>query len=218
MLGNFDELSGLAGAPRLQSLALHDVYVYDMSALTSLQNLTSLELYDMSVEPEALESVMKLTELEYLSVYSSFIWGNAQQLLSLPNLKEFNMEDCDAGFDVNSLTPNNKLEVLNMNHAKLYVLENGKWNYGEDDTYLSLSEHTNIFTNYPNLQELYIAEHEIDNIEFAIYLPRVKVLDLTDNYVTNLSALTALTNLKSVMCYNNPIVDDGGLDNKVSME
>lgn len=218
MLGNFDELSGLAGAPGLQSLALHDVYVYDMSALASLQNLTSLELYDMSVEPSALESVMELTGLEYLSINSSFIWGNAQQLLSLPNLKELHMEDCDAGFDVNGLTPNNNLEVLNMNHAKLYVLENGKWNYGEDDTYLSLSEHSSFFMNYPNLRELYVAEHELDNVAFAIYLPHLEVLDITDNYVTNLTTLTLLSDLKIVMCYNNPIVYDAGLGNKVSME
>ncbi len=218
MLGNFDELSGLAGAPELQSLALHDVYVYDMSTLASLQNLTSLELYDMSIEPEALESVMELTSLEYLSVYSSFIWGNAQQLLSLPNLKEFNMEDCDAGFDVDTLIPNNSLEILNMNHAKLYVLEDGKWNYEEDDTYLPLNEHTDIFINYPNLRKLYIAEHEINKVDFAVSLPHLEIFDLTDNYVTDLTPLANLTKLKSIMCYNNPIVNDGGLGNKVSIE
>lgn len=216
LLGNFDELSELTNAPNLQSLALHDVYVYDMTALSALQNLTSLELYDMSIEPVALDSIMTLTDLEYLSIESSYIWGNAQQLLSLPNLKEFNMEECNAGFDLTALVPNESLEILNMNHAKLHALENGKWNYGGDNVYHKLYEHTDIFTNYPNLRELYIAEHEIEHVDFMATLPYLEIIDLSDNYTTDLTPLANLSNLKSVMCYNTPIVNDGDLGKKVS--
>ena len=170
----------------------------------------------MSIEPVALDSIMTLTDLEYLSIESSYIWGNAQQLLSLPNLKEFNMEECNAGFDLTALVPNESLEILNMNHAKLHALENGKWNYGGDNVYHKLYEHTDIFTNYPNLRELYIAEHEIEHVDFMATLPYLEIIDLSDNYTTDLTPLANLSNLKSVMCYNTPIVNDGDLGKKVS--
>lgn len=217
-LGNFEDLSGIVDAPGLTSLSLYDTYAYDLSALASLQNLTSLELYNMSLEPSALQPIMGLTKLEHLSLDGSYIWGNAEELLSLPNLKECYMEDCVAGFEVENLVQNDSLEVLNLNHAELRILENGNWNYNEDTNILSLSEHTDIFKNYPNLRQLYVAEHELDNVQFAASIPYLEVLDLTDNYVTDLTPMAILPNLESVLCYNNPIVNDGGLGSKVSME
>lgn len=218
LLGNFEDFSELQYAPGLKSLTLYDVYAYDFSALASLRNLTSLKLYDMSLEPTALESVMELTNLEYISLDGSYIWGNAEALLSLPHLKEFHMADSVAGFDVANLMPNNSLEVLNLNYAELRALENGKWDYNDDSNILPLSKNTDIFTNYPSLRELYLAEHEIDNVTFAASIPYLEVLELTDNYVTDLTPIAILPNLESVMCYNNPIVNDGGLGSKVCLE
>lgn len=218
LLGNFEDLSGLEAAPELQSLSLQNTYAYDLSVLSSLQKLTSLELYAMSLESTTLETVMELTELEYISLNGSYIWGNAEMLLSLPNLKEFYMENCVAGFDTDHLVPNESLEVLNLNHAELHILENGTWNYGEESVLLPLAEHTDIFKNYPNLQKLYVAEQSLENIQFAASLPYLEVLDLTDNYVTDLTPLALLPNLESVLCHNNPIAKDGGLGAKVSTE
>lgn len=172
----------------------------------------------MSLESTTLETVMELTELEYISLNGSYIWGNAEMLLSLPNLKEFYMENCVAGFDTDHLVPNESLEVLNLNHAELHILENGTWNYGEESVLLPLAEHTDIFKNYPNLQKLYVAEQSLENIQFAASLPYLEVLDLTDNYVTDLTPLALLPNLESVLCHNNPIAKDGGLGAKVSTE
>lgn len=218
LIGNFDDLSELTNAPGLQSLAIYDTYAYDFSALASLQNLTSLELYDMSLEPSVFEPVMKLTNLEYIVLNDSYIWGNAEGLLKLPNLKEFYMSDCTAGFDVTNLEPNTSLEILDINNTELRVLKDGKWDYNDDTNILPLSENTDIFKNYQNLRELYVAGQNLDTVQFAASLPYLEVLDITDNYVTDLTPLAILPNLEYILCYNNPIANDGGLGNKVSQE
>lgn len=218
LLGNFDDFSELANAPGLEALTLYDTYAYDFSALASLHNLKSLELYDMSLEPAVFEPVMGLTNLEYISLDGSFIWGNVEGLLQLPNLREFYMADCTAGFDVENLTQNPALEVLDINNSELRALKDGKWDYNDDTNILPLSDYTESFALYPNLRELYIAGHEIENIDFVTALPYLEILDITDNYVKDLTALSTLNYFQFVMCYNNPIVDDGNLGNKIGFE
>lgn len=218
LLGNFDDFSELKNASGLESLTLYDTYATDFTALESLQRLTSLSLYDMSLEPSVFDSVMKLTNLTSISLDGSYIWGNVERLLSLPNLMEFHMSDCVAGFDVTNLTPNPSLMLIDLNHSQLRALKNGKWDYNDTENILALAKNTDIFKNYENLQELYVAEHEIDNVQFAASLPHLRLLDLTDNYVTDLTPLAILPNLEYVLCYNNPIVNDGGLGYKVRKE
>lgn len=216
LLGHFDDLSELKNAPGLTSLTLYDIYASDFSSLESLQELTSLSLYDMSLEPSVFDSVMKLTNLTSISLDDSHVWGNVEELLSLPNLMEFYMSDCVAGFDVTNLTPNPSLLLIDLNHSQLRALKDGKWDYNDNSNTLSLAKNTDIFKNYENLQELYIAEHEIDSIQFAASLPHLRVLDITDNYVTDLTPLAILPNLECVMCYNNPIANDGGLGSRIT--
>lgn len=216
LLGHFDDLSELKNAPGLTSLTLYDIYASDFSSLESLQELTSLSLYDMSLEPSVFDSVMKLTNLTSISLDDSHVWGNVEELLSLPNLMEFYMSDCVAGFDVTNLTPNPSLLLIDLNHSQLRALKDGKWDYNDNSNILSLAKNTDIFKNYENLQELYIAEHEIDSIQFAASLPHLRVLDITDNYVTDLTPLAILPNLECVMCYNNPIANDGGLGSRIT--
>ncbi len=216
LLGHFDDLSELKNAPGLTSLTLYDIYASDFSSLESLQELTSLSLYDMSLEPSVFDSVMKLTNLTSISLDDSHVWGNVEELLSLPNLMEFYMSDCVAGFDVTNLTPNPSLLLIDLNHSQLRALKDGKWDYNDNSNKLSLAKNTDIFKNYENLQELYIAEHEIDSVQFAASLPHLRVLDITDNYVTDLTPLAILPNLECVMCYNNPIANDGGLGSRIT--
>ena len=218
LLGNFDDLSELANAPGLQSLSIYDTYAHDFSALSSLKNLTSLELYNMSLEPSVFEPIMELTNLEYIALDESYIWGNVEGLLKLPNLKEFYMSGCTTGFDVTNLEPNTSLEILDISNSELRALKDGKWDYNDNSNVLALSEHTDIFKNYQNLRELYIENQNLDSVQFAASLPYLEILDITDNNVTDLTPLAILPNLEYILCYNNPITNDGGLGNKVSME
>lgn len=106
---------------------------------------------------------------------------------------------------------NKSLELLNMNYVKLKSLVDNKWDYqANNENNINLGEHIEIFTKYPNLTELSLSENMINDIGFAQGLKELRVLDITDNYVTDLSPLSELENVEVVLCYENPITSKDG--------
>lgn len=210
-LEHFDDLSELKNVPTLQELILYDIHTDDFSSLTELKELDSLELNDMSIPSSALKYITKLDSLTYIYLDNSLIEGNVQDLLNLPNLNEFYMIDCHAGFDVSNPAPNPCIEIINLNNSRLHTLKNGKWDSNDDTNILALSENTDIFKNYENLKELCLSEQAINNIEFAASLTNLEILNIDNNDVTDLTPLKDLPQLKCVSCLNNPIDNDGGL-------
>lgn len=216
---HYDRLDELSGAAGLTELSMSNIYAYDYSAVRTLSGLKSLNLTDMSMEPSELAPFMELTQLETIDMTDSFIWGNIEGLLKLPNLRELNLNNCTAGFDMENLETNESLAILHMNHVTLKALSDGKWDYNAYDTNnLSLSEHTDMFQNYPNLTELYLSGNTLADLSFAGDLTQLRLLDITDNYVTSLAPLSGLQRLEAVMCAENPIADDAGLSHKLLTE
>ena len=121
------------------------------------------------------------------------------------------MEDCHIGFSPEALTPNENLAVLNMNEVSLSRLSASGNLQGEE---MSLSEHTDMFANFPNLQQLFLKGNELENLSFITEynLTGLEFLDITDNYVVDLTPLADLPALKFVLCEDNPIADTAGLD------
>ena len=213
--GHFDNLEPLRYAPSLTELTMTSIYTDDYTALSALQNLTHLNLIDMSIESSALIPIMELTGLESIDMSDSYIWGNVEGLLSLPNLKELNLNGCTAGFDLEHLTYNEALTHLHMSHVTLKALVNGKWDYtASNSNTITLSEHTELFLNYPNLTELSLAGNQLTDISFAKNLSRLTILDITDNYIVNLTPLSELQQLQAILCAENPIANDSELEQK----
>ena len=208
----YDDFSPIADAPLLEKVTLTRCYANDYSALESLPHLTSLCLNDISNMENTLETVGKLTSLEQLYLDDDFIWGDCNALLNLPNLKEYSMKDCTTGFDVNNIQLNENLKILYLSHITTKALVDGKWDYqSNNENNFYLADYADIFQNYPNLEELYLAENTLSDVTFAKELKHLKVFDITDNYVTDLSPLSELAELKSILCAHNAVVNDGGL-------
>ena len=208
----YDDFSPIADAPLLEKVTLTRCYANDYSALESLPHLTSLCLNDISIMENTLETVGKLTSLEQLYLDDDFIWGDCNALLNLPNLKEYSMKDCTTGFDVNNIQLNENLKILYLSHITTKALVDGKWDYqSNNENNFYLADYADIFQHYPNLEELYLAENTLSDVTFAKELKHLKVFDITDNYVTDLSPLSELAELKSILCAHNAVVNDGGL-------
>lgn len=208
----YDDFSPIADAPLLEKVTLTRCYANDYSALESLPHLMSLCLNDISIMENTLETVGKLTSLEQLYLDDDFIWGDCNTLLNLPNLKEYSMKDCTTGFDVNNIQLNENLKILYLSHITTKALVDGKWDYqSNNENNFYLADYADIFQNYPNLEELYLAENTLSDVTFAKELKHLKVFDITDNYVTDLSPLSELAELKSILCARNAVVNNGGL-------
>lgn len=205
----FDDISNIDKIAWLEELTLYRVY--DECDLSNLKKLKVLNLIDMSLERSSIETMTGLEALEKISLRNSYLWTNIEEFMNLPNLKEMDMAYCTAGFDINNLKENKSLELLNMNYVTLKSLVDNKWDYqANNENNINLGEHTEIFTKYPNLTELSLSENMLNDIGFAQGLKELRVLDITDNYVTDLSPLSELENVEVVLCYENPITSKDG--------
>lgn len=213
---NYEYFDSLVNAQNLQELTVSDTYITDIPEITSLTNLRVLHLNSMSLDPKVIERIAEVSSLEIIDLNSSYVWGNVETMLNIPSLQELSLEYTTAGFDVDHLQTNEKLQKLNLNHARLKSLRDGVWNYEVDGgDPLILSNNDYIFTYYPNLKELYLEEQEIDDISFAESMKELRILDINDNYVTDLTPLVGLPALQMVLCEENPIADDAELGEKV---
>lgn len=205
------DLSRIGDAQNLYYLSLENCNCEDLSFMENLQGLVYLDLYDMSGYYVDLEPVTKLPGLLGLDISHSTAYTDVAYLLSIPTLEEFYMEDCRIGFSPEALTPNENLAILNMNEVTLSRLSASRTLQEEE---MPLSEHMDIFANFPNLQQLYLKGNEVEDLSFITEygLTGLELLDITDNYVVDLTPLADLPGLSFVLCEDNPIADTAGLD------
>lgn len=207
------DLSPVAAAGALTYLSLENCNCEDLSFLSELQNLTSLDLCDMSGYYVSFDPVLALPNLCVLDISDSTAYVDATPLLGIPTLEELYMSECNIGFQTDAVPANENLLLLDMNDVSLYPIGTG---YGalQDEEEISLAQHTDIFAGFPNLQCLRLSSAQLDDLSFVVDdgLSRLQMLDITDNYVTDLSPLAELSELWYVKCPDNPIAETAGLD------
>ncbi len=209
------DLRPLSDATGLNGLSLEDCNCEDLSVLSGMQNLEFLELLDMSGYFISLKPVTELPNLGYLDISGSTVYADAAPLLAIPTLQEFYMEDCNIGFLVENVSLNENLYLINMNNVTLSpIADPNAYGSLQDEEPISLSEHMDLFSNFPNLTELYLAGNELTDLSFIVDdgLTALQALDITDNYITDLSPLSGLPDLYMVNCTDNPIADTADLE------
>lgn len=205
----YDDISNIDKIAWIEELTLHRIY--DSCDLSRLTNLKTLNLIDMSVERGEIETMTGLKSLEKVDLTDTFVWANIEEFMNLPNLKEINLTGCTAGFDVSNLKENKSLQVIIMDGTELRALVDGKWDYNvREENVIDLTKNMDIFKNYPGLRVLSIPEIMLNDISFVEGLPELRVLDITNNYVTDLSPLKQLSAFEAVLCYQNPVIEDDG--------
>lgn len=209
------DISALSGAKNLSMLSLDSCNCEDLSVLSGMQNLTALSLCNMSGYYVSFEPVLSLPNLQWLDISGSTVYENAQPLLTIPTLTAFYMQDCCIGFDMTSIPVNESLSVLDMSRVALYPLEdNGGYGWLQDKEELSLAQHTELFSSFPNLTELYLSGNGLNSLSFLEEgsFDQLRILDISDNDITDLSPLSGLKSLYRINCENNPISNTAGLD------
>lgn len=70
---------------------------------------------------------------------------------------------------------------------------------------LLVMDHIAFLEKFPNLEELYMQENKLTDVEFVVFLPNLKKLDITGNYVTDLRPLANMEHLEIVWCGENAV-------------
>ncbi len=222
-LGNFDRFPGLGNLPALEKLTLADGgYFSDAAALEGVEKLTNLKtlsLIDMSAEPVLLEAFAGVTSLEAIDLTDTFIWGDLNVVFGMPNLKSLNLEDAEFGLRLEEMPVSESLLELNMADTTVDRLkEDGSWDYSAGNTQIKLGGYTEFFEHMPNLTALTVPGQELQNVDFAKNMTQLTYLNITDNYVTDLSPLAGLEQLKVIVCGNNPVHEKTGLKNVIVID
>ncbi len=211
-IGHAEELDNVVTAKGLEELVLVSTYDGNMECIAQMDGLKKLSILEDSIFEGNISAIASMQNLEELVLDESFIWEDISCLFSMPNLKTLSLEDAKFGIDFSKAANCPSLEKLNMNNVKMYGLIDGKWNYSEQDIIMKFSDDPEFFKHCPNLTELRLAGHELQDVNFGESLTELKILDITDSYVTDLTPLADLEHLQSILCDDVPIANTAGLE------
>ena len=129
----------------------------------------------------------------------------------MPNLRELDISGMCCEIDVDAVVENSMLEILHMN--SIYLIQNVQFEQmdgmkieSRDDTVLD--EHIYFLKNFPGLRELYLREDGLTDLAFVTEMSSLEILDISENYITDLQPLARLPSLKKVVCAGNPVENE----------
>lgn len=202
-LNNVEDLTPLRDAVNVTTLILEECDSTHFDAITALRNLSLLKIEDFSRLTTSLAPLTQLPNLTELDISETKVFGNMEEIFSIPTLKYLYMDDCQVGIDFSAVSPNPNLEVLSM--CDVRILRDPSYNNGDK---IYLSEHYDFFDNFPNLTELYVSSANLDNIDFVTKMPGLRYLDISNNNITSLTPLLGLENFYTVWCGKNTILEN----------
>lgn len=211
---NYDRFTNLALLTGLTELTIECPGSGDGEPFKALTNLRTLNLVDMSIYDSLIEGVAGLEKLEVLNLEDSFIWCDISPVFGMPNLRELDLEWAECGLNPEKLSVSESLTSLKLVHTTFDSLSgDGSWDYGSNDKELSMQEVLEVLSPcMPRLQRLYVPEQELEALTFVTDLSELLLLDVTDNYITDLTPLVGLENLVILMCEDNPVQSTEGLE------
>ncbi|MCI8287110.1 MAG: leucine-rich repeat domain-containing protein [Lachnospiraceae bacterium] len=200
---NASDLTPLKDAVNVTYLSLADCAGWELESITAMQNLNTLIINDFRSYVDSLDPLTRLPNLNALSLEDTSVFGNIEAIFGIPTLQYLYLDDCQVGIDFERMPVNETLEVLSL--SEMTILRDPTYNNGDE---INLSEHYDMFDCFPNLTELYAASLRLDSIEFVSKLPRLQYLDITNNSVTSLKPLEALSDFQAVWCGQNTILEN----------
>ena len=195
------ELPLVIAAGNINQLYLENNYDdANLKLLTDLP-LVSLSLVDCSISGDyPLAFLAELPDLYYLDLTDSYIFGNMEDVFGLPSLQYLYLQETTGVIDFDRLPYNDNLLVLYMSGLDIKVEA-----WGQERQ--QLKDHYDMFENFPNVEELYLADTGIDSLDFVTSMPNLQYLNIIQNYVTSLKPLESLDNFYTVLCGDNSILE-----------
>lgn len=223
-MSGFSSISFLRRMDGLKKLVLHGCGLDDVQAFSSLKSLESLTCFSTWTGAGPLDNVSFIDQMPNLKSldfsgsskytgfggfqYYTYIAGDISNVFNHPGLERLVLNNCTFELDFGKLTENPSLKYIEMKEVSLkenfYVQSyNGMTDIWYDD--VSLDEHIDFLTHYPNLEELYLDGNQLTGLTFASSLTCLTRLGIRDNYVTDLSPLQGAENLNFLDIRANPV-------------
>lgn len=210
--------------PELEELWLDGTY--DLSILKNMPSLKRFHFghqmeynWDTDIKPILECETLEEVDLQGLDAYSN----DASQFFGMKNLKSLELNKCYLNIDFSKIPENENLKELTIIDCLLMNNVSTQKSGGEATVYydeLSMKDNLDFLKGFSNLTSLTINGMEIEDCSSIAELPQLENLDLTDNYITDISPLRDLDNLEKLVIKNNPLsapAADAGLSNRVEI-
>ncbi len=213
-------LEFLAKLPTLKKLHLSGGNSSHFDVFASLTNLEELSLGSIYGDLSRLDALAGLTNLKKLDINAITVYGNVEDIFTIPALEELNINDCSFALDFDKIPENPNMKRLYMSRVALWenvqVMQDGIVTYVDYDE-LELKNHIDFVNKFPNIEELYLQGNQLTDVTFAESLQQLTKLDVTDNYITDLRPLQQLPKLETVWCGQNAISQGTDLGEDVNV-
>ena len=216
---NIRDLSPLAGLINLELIHMSGALISDLSPLAGLTKLEHVHLPGGDISD--LTPLAGLTELEELHLHHNSI-SDISPIAGLTNLKRLDLSRIDVLSDISPLATLSNLEWLSLLYNKisdvspLAKLSNLKWLNLHNNKILDISP----LSGLTSLTWLDVSENEIEilsDISPLATLSNLERLSLRDNKISDVSPLAKLSNLKWLNLRNNKILDISPLSGLTSL-
>ena len=127
----------------------------------------------------------------------------------MPHLNELHLNYASFMLDTDNVAVNENLRILDMRNAIIFKNNADQWADRED---IDIEKLQNAIANLHGMEQLTLEDLMINSVDFAAEMKNLKLLNITDNYVTSLSPLKDLPKLQVIVCESNPISDTADMD------
>lgn len=204
-------LKALQNMTQLERLCIRGCFKLDFSYLSSMKSLRELVIRCNPDKVENLEALAGLPQLEVLDLSRLLLLDDCTWAFRKAGLRELYFNDAHCAIDLSAMQVNETLETLEINHLDLYT--NVRWHkyqniplYNYDE--LTGEDYRKLLAYFPNLQKLSATGDKIDAIDFTLSMPNLVRMDISDNYVKDLTPLNDLEKLEYVNVTENPITKE----------
>lgn len=195
--------------PNLEKLFL-SYGSYDLSPLAGVTNLKVFGYQSLAGGIGHAEALKSLPNLEVVDISGVSLLQDMTFLFELPTMKELYIRDSKIGMYPDEIAQNDSLKILDISYSSfvtnLNVSSQGVVTFADYDK-LEFADYQQMLEAFTGLEELYARGNNIDSLGFTSNYPSLKILDISDNYVKDLSPLDSLGQLEIVYCSDNPIAN-----------
>ncbi len=231
---NADLLNMLKGSEAVRKLTVLS-FSEDGSyadSISSMINLEEIELTNKSLrsdQEDMISVISKLTKLRKITgIHNSFYDSETDEIDASPLFASNSIEemifpiingkgdDNSVEISLSNMKDNTVLKKLDIRHFHIRNVDDG----GERPYFIAelpkLGGYANIFlSKFKAVEELNVEDCGLDNLEFVRSMPELRVIDLSDNSVTDISPLLDCKKLEKVICTNNGFVNTSILPENV---
>lgn len=209
-IDDVDTLEILRPLVNLKRLTVDGLYAADdLSVLGALSNLEYLELHGMGNGVKSFAPLTGLAALKEVNLSGGSFYFNTTDLFSIPNLERLNLSNSTFGSDFSKIGNLTQIKYLNLDKIHVTVNNSVQTSGYYTEVYYDSVEINDIvaeLSSLTTLEELHLRENEIESVDFAGTLTQLKYLDISENYIKDLSPLATCTALNTVLAVNTPVL------------